>query len=233
LVNLKSAAPEKFGPVKTFFYRLWAEPSVDPMHRRIAAEVPIDRGSLLDVGCGAGKLDRLIAAARPNLHVVGLDSSEPMIRAARKRAALPNLEFRLGTVEQTGFSTEFDFAITVLSFHHWEEPEKTIAAIHRALVPGGRFWIYEMDPDASAEAIRADRAPLLGFLRIPIGLQRRMAREHGFSLREVDSVVRPVVARTPFRELRVTRNGSMLRLELSVENRRVSIKKVSGGDLTP
>jgi SAM-dependent methyltransferase len=136
-------------------------------------------------------------------------------------------------VEQTDFSTEFDFAITVLSFHHWEEPEKTIAAIHRALVPGGRFWIYEMDPDASAEAIRADRAPLLGFLRIPIGLQRRMAREHGFSLPEVDSVVRPVVAKTPFRELRVTRTGSMLRLELSVENRRVSVTKVSGGDLTP
>jgi SAM-dependent methyltransferase len=232
-VNLKSAAPEKFGPVKTFFYRLWAEPSVDPMHRRIAAEVPIDRGSLLDVGCGAGKLDRLIAAARPKLRVVGLDSSEPMIRAARNRAALPNLEFRLGTVEQTGFSNEFDFATTVLSFHHWEEPEKTIAAIHRALVPGGRFWIYEMDPDASAEAIRADRAPLLGFLRIPIGLQRRMARDHGFSLREVDSVVRPVVAKTPFRELRVTRTGSMLRLELSVENRQVSVTKVSGGDLTP
>jgi SAM-dependent methyltransferase len=232
-VNLKSAAPERFGPVKTFFYRLWAEPSVDPMHRRIAAEVPIDRGNLLDVGCGAGKLDRLIAVARPNLHVVGLDSSEPMIRAARKRAALPNLEFRLGTVEQSGFSSEFDFAITVLSFHHWEEPEKTIAAIHRALVPGGRFWIYEMDPDASAEAIRADRAPLLGFLRIPIGLQRRMAREHGFSLREVDSVVRPVVAKTPFRELRVTRTGSMLRLELSGENRQVSMTRMSGGDLTP
>jgi SAM-dependent methyltransferase len=203
------------------------------MHRRIAAEVPIDRGNLLDVGCGAGKLDRLIAVARPNLHVVGLDSSEPMIRAARKRAALPNLEFRLGTVEQSGFSSEFDFAITVLSFHHWEEPEKTIAAIHRALVPGGRFWIYEMDPDASAEAIRADRAPLLGFLRIPIGLQRRMAREHGFSLREVDSVVRPVVAKTPFRELRVTRTGSMLRLELSGENRQVSMTRMSGGDLTP
>ena len=214
-MNLKNATPETFGPVKTFFYRLWAEPSIDPMHRRIAGEVEVDRGKLLDIGCGAGKLDRLIAAARPNLRVVGLDSSEPMIRAARKRSEnLPNLEFHLGTVERSGFANEFDFAISVLSFHHWDEPGETLAALHRALVPGGRLWIYEMDPDAPADAIRADRAALWGFLRIPIGMQRRMARDHGFSASEVEAVVRPVVARTPFRDLRVTRTGSMLRLEL-------------------
>lgn len=215
-MNLKNAAPETFGPVKTFFYRLWAEPSIDPMHRRIAAEVPIERGKLLDVGCGAGKLDRLIAAARSNLRVVGLDSSEAMIRAARKRSSgVPNLEFRLGTVEASGSSGEFDFAVSVLSFHHWEEPGETLTAVHSALAPGGRFWIYEMDPDASADAIRADRAPLWGFLRIPVGMQRRMARDHGFSAREVEAVVRPVVARTSFRDVRVTRTGSMLRLELA------------------
>jgi hypothetical protein len=71
-----------------------------------------------------------------------------------------------------------------------------------------------MDPAAPAEAIHADRAPLWGFLRIPIGMQRRMARDHGFSTSEVETVVRPVVAKTSFRDLRVTRSGSMLRLEL-------------------
>jgi hypothetical protein len=71
-----------------------------------------------------------------------------------------------------------------------------------------------MDPDAPADAIRADRAPLWGFLRFPIGLQRRMARDHGFSMSEVESVVRPAVARTPFGDLRATRTGSMLRMEM-------------------
>jgi hypothetical protein len=41
-----------------------------------------------------------------------------------------------------------------------------------------------------------------------------MARDHGFTIREVDAVVRPVVGRTPFADLHVTRTGSMLRLEL-------------------
>lgn len=215
-MNLKGAAPEKFGAVKTFFYRLWAEPSVDPMHRRIACEVPIDSGNLLDVGCGAGKLDRLIAAARPYVRVVGLDSSEPMLAAARRRSRAdrtPNVEFRLGTVEGSGFVEEFDFAVSVLSFHHWEEPLEGLVAVHRALVPGGRFWIYELDPEAPAEAIRGDRRAVLGFLKMPVRLQRAMARDHGFAAAELDAIVRPVVLKSPFRTLRTTRAGSTVRLE--------------------
>jgi ubiquinone/menaquinone biosynthesis C-methylase UbiE len=184
------------------------------MHRRIAADVPIDHGKLLDLGCGGGKLAHLIAAARPGVHVVGLDSSEPMIRTARKRWMLPNLEFRVGTLEASGATAEFNLALTVLSFHHWDEPEKTLAAVHRALVPGGQLWIYEMDPEASAQAIRTDRAPLWGFCRIPVGMQRRMARDHGFTAAELDAVVRPVVEKSPFRDLRTTRAGSTVRLEL-------------------
>src|SRR6266508_6108180 len=176
-MNLKGAAPEKFGAIKSFFYRLWAEPSVEPMHRRIAAEVPIEKGHLLDVGCGGGKLDHLIAAARPNVRVVGLDASEPMLRSARRRFVGPNVEFRLGTIEESGFSSEFDFALTVLSFHHWEEPEKGLAAVRRALVPGGRFWIYEMNPHAPEGAIRRDRGAVWGFLRMPVRMQRAMSRD--------------------------------------------------------
>lgn len=214
-MNLKNAPAENFGPVKTFFYRLWAEPSIAPMHRRIASEVPIDDGRLLDLGCGGGKVAHRIAADRPRLHVVGIDSSEAMIRDARRRWSLPNLEFRLGTVELCASAGEFDFAITVLSFHHWEEPEATLTAVHGALRSGGRFWIYEMDPEAEAAAIRGDRAALWGFLRLPIALQRRMARDHGFTESEVEELVRPVVARTPFRDLSVSRAGSTVRLELA------------------
>ncbi|HVE64960.1 MAG TPA: hypothetical protein VNC59_00140, partial [Thermoanaerobaculia bacterium] len=82
-------------------------------------------------------------------------------------------------------------------------------------VPGGRLWIYEMDPDAPAEAIRADRAPLWGFFRLPLRMHRRMARDHGFTAAEIDTVVRPVVEKSPFRVLRTTRVGSTVRLELA------------------
>jgi len=214
-MNLKGEGPEKFGAIRSFFYRIGAEPSIAPMHRRIASEVPIAKGRLLDVGCGPGKLDRLIAAARPDVSIVGLDSSEPMIASARKRSAAPNLEFRLGSIEDAGFGGEFDFALSVLSFHHWEEPLAGLRAVRRALADGGKLWIYEMDPEAPADAIRRDRGPVWGFLTLPVKLQRSMARHHGFTVAEVEEVVRPLVAESGFGALGVTRAASTLRMEFS------------------
>src|SRR2546425_8322774 len=108
-MNLKGAAPEKFGAIKSFFYRLWAEPSIEPMHRRIASEVPIEKGSLLDVGCGGGRLDRVIPAPRPDVRGVGLHSSQGVLRSAPKRFTMSNLGVRPGTVEGARVSREVDF----------------------------------------------------------------------------------------------------------------------------
>src|SRR5215472_14257976 len=93
-LNLKGGRPEKFGSIKAFFYRRWGERSLEPLYRRVAAEIPIASGKLLDVGCGPGKLDRLIAESRPHVSVLGLDGSEAMIRQARQGRAFRNLEFR-------------------------------------------------------------------------------------------------------------------------------------------
>jgi SAM-dependent methyltransferase len=213
-MNLKGGKAETFGKVASFLYRAWAEPTLFPMHERIAAEIPVTSGRLLDVGCGPGRLTRRIAERCPALRVTGIDISADMIRQAQRGPALPNLEFRQGEPGQAAPSGEFDFAISVLSFHHWEEPERDLANVHAALRPGGRFWIYEPDPEASNEDIRADLAPLWGWLRLPAGLQRRQARGHGFSRREIDEVVGPAVARTPFGKVEASRHGSTWRMEL-------------------
>jgi SAM-dependent methyltransferase len=214
-MNLKGGGPEKFGAIRSFFYERLAEPSLEPLHRRIASEIPIERGRLLDIGCGPGNLDRLLAAGRPNLAVVGLDDSEAMIRRAARETRLPNLEFRRGAVEELPFREEFDLALSVLSFHHWEEPEAGLEAVHGALKPGGRFWIYEGDPEAPWEELRRDQRPLFGWLRLPERLVRKGLRGHGFTAAEADRVVRPAVARTSFRTCEISRSGSMLRISLA------------------
>ncbi|HSP93189.1 MAG TPA: class I SAM-dependent methyltransferase [Thermoanaerobaculia bacterium] len=198
---------------------MWAEPSIEPLHRRIAAEIPIEEGRLLDVGCGPGNLDRLLAAQRPGLLVVGVDESETMIRRAARRhlIGVMKLEFRGGAVEGLDFREEFDFALSVLSFHHWEEPEAGLEAVRRALKPGGRFWIYEGDPEAPREELRRDQRPLFGWLRLPEGLVRKALRGHGFTASEADRVVRPAVARTSFRTCEISRSGSMLRISMARE----------------
>jgi SAM-dependent methyltransferase len=214
-VNLKDSKPERFGAVASFFYERWAEPSLEPMHRRIASEIPIERGRLLDIGCGPGHLDRILASDRPGLEVVGLDESKAMVRRASRRRRLPNLQFRRGAVEGFSAGEEFDFAISVLSFHHWEEPAAGLEAIHRALKPGGRLWIYEGDPEAPLEELRRDQKPLWGWLRMPEWLARKGLRGHGFTIAEIDRIVRPMVAGTSFENCDVARSGSMLRLALA------------------
>ena len=212
-MNLKGGRPERFGAIASFFYRLWAEPALVPMHDRIAAEIPLERGRILDVGCGPGRLTRRIAAARPNAQVMGLDLSADMIRQAERGPRLPNLAFRRGRPASLAREEPFDFAVSVLSFHHWEEPAQDLAAIHRILAPGGRLWIYEQDPEADVAAIHADRAPLFLGLRVPIVFQRRLARGHGFTMAEIDANVRPLVERV-WARFEVNRSGACFRMEL-------------------
>jgi SAM-dependent methyltransferase len=214
-MNLKGGKPERFGSVTSFLYRRWGQPSLEPLHRRIASEIPADDGRLLDVGCGPGQLDRLLARAHPQLTVVALDGSPAMVRQAMRGAPLPNLEFRQGTIEEAGFREEFGFALSVLSFHHWEEPVEGLDAVARALKPNGRFWIYEADPEAPIEEIRRDEAPLWGWLRLPEKLVRRGLSGHGFTLAEVDRVLRPVIAQSAFLTCDVHRTGSTLRIALT------------------
>src|SRR5258706_11279622 len=132
-MNWKSGKPEEFGRIRSFLSQRWAERSLEPLHGRIAAELPIERGRLLDIGCGPGNLDRKIAGRHPDLAVVGLDESEAMVARAAGRPSPENLEFRRGAVESLPFRDEFDFALSVLSFHHWEEPVAGLESVYRAL----------------------------------------------------------------------------------------------------
>lgn len=213
-MNIKGGKPEQFGVIRSFLYERLAEPSLEPLHGRIAAEIPVERGRLLDIGCGPGNLDRKIASLHPDLRIVGLDESEAMVARAAKGLRRGNLEFRQGSVESLPFREEFDFALTVLSFHHWEEPGAGLEAVWGALKPGGLFWIYEGNPEAPLAALRKDQAPLWGWLRMPEWLTRKGLRGHGFTAAEIDREVRPLIARTPFASCDVAPSGSLYRLSL-------------------
>ena len=214
-MNLKGGRPEKFGSFRSFLYERIAQRNIEPLHRRIASEIPVARGRLLDIGCGPGALDRFLSAGRPDLRVTGVDESGEMIRRASRGPAMPNLEFREGAVEKLPFREEFDFALSVLSFHHWEEPEAGLESVWRALKPGGAFWIYEGNPEARSEDLERDQKPLWGWLRMPVFLLRKGLRGHGFTLAETRSVVAPVVARSGFRTCETNHSGSMLRISMT------------------
>lgn len=92
---------------------------------------------ILDVGCGAGQLTRLIADTGAT--VTGVDSSPEMIAAAR--AAFPEINFVVADAAQFSFAEPFDAVFSNAALHWVERAEDAIMRMSQALKPGGRFVV--------------------------------------------------------------------------------------------
>jgi trans-aconitate methyltransferase len=88
---------------------------------------------ILDLGCGDGVLSRKLVEL--GCRVVGVDSSEAMVEAARSLG----LEVYVRDGHALGFRNEFDAVFSNAALHWMKHPERVIAGVWRGLRPGGRF----------------------------------------------------------------------------------------------
>ena len=106
-------------------------------------------GSLLEIGCGLGRMTRHLAAHFDR--VVGLDVSPTMVQRARElNTQLSNVEFVEGNGVNLGqFSdAHFDRVMSYIVFQHIPAPELVegyIAEGLRVLAPGGEFFFQARD----------------------------------------------------------------------------------------
>ncbi|WP_435869797.1 class I SAM-dependent methyltransferase [Amycolatopsis methanolica] len=82
-------------------------------HRLLLRHVPAGTRTALDVGCGAGRFTRKLAAA--GLAVEGIDPSAEVVAAAR--ALGPGITYRNGDVT-TAELDRYDFISRLASLHH-------------------------------------------------------------------------------------------------------------------
>src|ERR1700731_3447341 len=82
--------------------------------------------NILDVGCGAGWLSRILAQRVPEGRVVGMDISDEMIHHARRASVnFTNLLFIVGEVNEIPWEANFfSKAISVESSYYWPDPAK-------------------------------------------------------------------------------------------------------------
>lgn len=97
--------------------------------------------SVLEIGCGIGRVLREIATANPECKVVGIDASRDMVREGEKFCAdLPNIKI-YHTSERTIESfAPLDFAFSWLVFQHIPSTEAVLRYVTEAanaLRPGG------------------------------------------------------------------------------------------------
>ena len=139
--------------------------------------------NLLDAGCGAGWLSRILAQRTPQGRVVGMDISDEMVRHARQKSAdYHNLVFVVGGVDEIPWEPNFfDKAISVESAYYWPDPAKGIRELHRVLHEGGSAWIL-----INFFRDNADSHQWAEKLQVPVHLLsaeewKRMFRDAGFT----------------------------------------------------
>lgn len=88
---------------------------------------------ILDLGCGDGALTRKLQEL--GCHIVGVDSSLTMVKAAQALG----LEARVVNGHELYFAGEFDAVFTNAALHWMVHPDAVIRGVWNALKPGGRF----------------------------------------------------------------------------------------------
>lgn len=88
---------------------------------------------ILDLGCGDGALTEKLVAAGAD--VLGVDASEAMVEAARRRG----LNARQGDASKLDIDGGFDAVFSNAALHWMLDADAVVQGVHRALEPGGRF----------------------------------------------------------------------------------------------
>jgi len=108
-----------------------------------------DRVKLLDFGCGDGNSCIYFRKHFDNMNINGIDVSEESIKKAKEKD-ISNTSFKaFDGLKIPHPDNTFDIVFTSMVFHHIEHNlhNEILHEIHRVLMPGGRFYIFEHNPN--------------------------------------------------------------------------------------
>src|SRR5919199_58483 len=95
--------------------------------------------TILDAGCGSGRLTELLKERVPDGRVIGVDASASMIDAARERLG-PNADLRVADLVGLDLGGDtVDVVFSTATFHWIADHDALFRSLRAALRPGGRL----------------------------------------------------------------------------------------------
>jgi trans-aconitate methyltransferase len=113
--------------------------------------------SVLDIGCGDGKVTKEIASILTSGEIVGIDSSSEMIALAKHRFPnnkYKNIQFHVGDASKLAFEEEFNIVFSNATLHWIQDHRPVLKGIFNSLKKGG-IALLQMGGKGNAEAILA------------------------------------------------------------------------------
>jgi ubiquinone/menaquinone biosynthesis C-methylase UbiE len=133
------------------------------------SRIPQMSATVLELACGTGRV--ALSLARAGLRVIGLDLSEPMLRIARRKAALSGLADRVTFVQgdMQDFALQRRFGTICIPYASFSllltarAQNECLAAVRRHLTAGGRLLMdmnfFDTHAALSASRFRQYDAP--------------------------------------------------------------------------
>ncbi len=171
----------------------WAHGTFDgealEVARWIVREAGIEPGmSVLEPGCGAGRMTRLLAeAVGPSGRVIACDISERMLEAARRNVDEAHVAFLHKSAEELELPEDsLDIVLCFDVFPHFDQPGALLDLFRAALRPGGRLIVAHCPGRHSVNEIHRQAGGAVGADRLPGPKEMRsLFRMHGFHIQRL------------------------------------------------
>ena len=107
------------------------------------------KGRIIDVGCGFGAMNLVLAERFVDSELVGIDLSEPLLQLAREAAEKAGhgerVRFEKADVQKIPYQDDsFDVAFCVNMVHLVDDPIRMLNEIERVLKQGGLLFIADL-----------------------------------------------------------------------------------------
>jgi trans-aconitate 2-methyltransferase len=94
--------------------------------------------TVLDAGCGSGRITETLIERLPRGRVIAVDMSESMVAAARERLG-PDADIRQADLLELDLGVALDGILSTATFHWIADHDALFRSLHAALRPGGRL----------------------------------------------------------------------------------------------